>query len=263
MKFDKLFLLREATKPKKINIDASQPEDEEETSEDYSQEMDDEETDYNEDAPEMPDEDEEETDSEEETGDAEEDNTEEEESVDYEEDAPEDEEGETDDDTDTGEDADATDDDSSGDGSTDYGDGAPDSDESNDDSYNNDDSDSSGDTEPADAKTQEENKRNLTLFTDMGELYTSIKAMMQKIEDSSIDDLIILKVLRQVRSNLAVLSEQIFNYLVRSFNSSNYITNLYNYNLFKEALSLNVEMITKINKIRNDKGKQSSKNIYK
>ena len=262
MKFDKLFLLREATKPKKINIDAFQPEDEEETSEDYSQEMDDEETDYNEDAPEMPDD--EETDSEEdEAGDAEEDSEAEEEPEDYGEDAPEDDEGATDDATDSDGDVDATDDDNSGDEPTDYGDGAPDSDESNDDSYNNDDSDSSGDAEPADTKTQEENKRNLTLFTDMGELYTSIKAMMQKIEDSSIDDLIVLKVLRQVRSNLAVLSEQIFNYLVRSFNSSNYITNLYNYNLFKEALSLNIEMLTKINKIRNDKGKQSSKNIYK
>ena len=263
MKFDKLFLLREASKPKKINIDATKSDEDEDTSEDYSAEIEDEEIDYSED---MPDDDEEESteedNTEEETEDteSEEDDEEpaEEEPTDYGEDAPEDTE---DSGEDTEVDADATDE-GGEDEPTDYGADAPDDTESTSDSDSTDDS-STDNTDETNQGSPEDNKRNLTLFKDMSELYTSIKAMMQKIEDSSVDDLLILKVLRQVRTNLGVLSEQIFNYLVNSFNSSNYITNLYNYNLFKEALSLNVEMITKINKIRNDKGKQSSKNIYK
>ena len=273
MKFDKLFLLREASKPKKINIDATKPDEDEDTSEDYYAEIEDEETDYGEDAPEDEEESTEEDNAEEETEDTDSEEGDEEptedEPTDYGEDAPEDTEEEeaTDEENteDSGEDtevnADATDE-GGEDELTDYGADAPEDTESTSDSDSSDDNNTDT-TDETNQGNSEDNKRNLTLFKDMSELYTSIKSMMQKIEDNAVDDLIILKVLRQVRTNLGVLSEQIFNYLVNSFNSSNYITNLYNYNLFKEALSLNVEMLTKINKIRNDKGKQSSKNIYK
>lgn len=98
-----------------------------------------------------------------------------------------------------------------------------------------------------------ERKKNLALYGDMQTMITGIKGMIMKLSDITSNDLLITKISFQVKTNLEALVKQLYNYLFTTFRDSNYITNLYNYTMFKEALSMNVRLLKSVEEIRSIK----------
>lgn len=115
--------------------------------------------------------------------------------------------------------------------------------------------DTSGDVpeDPESAGDVSERKKNLALYGDMQAMITGIKGMIMKLSDITSNDLLITKISFQVKTNLEALVKQLYNYLFTTFRDSNYITNLYNYTMFKEALSMNVRLLKSVEEIRSIK----------
>lgn len=113
--------------------------------------------------------------------------------------------------------------------------------------------DSSVDEGEETPEAKNDRRKNLSLYTDMMSMITGIKGMIMKLTDVVSSDLLITKISFQVKTNLEALLKQLYNYLFTSFKDNNYITNLYNYAMFKEALSMNISMLKKIEEVRDIK----------
>lgn len=236
--FKDLEIVLEAKKPGKkvIKIDASKDSD----ATDYNDETPEDEPEENEDADNQDD------DSPDDSGEDGQDYTEEEQDIDPEDNQDEDDATDYSDeeggDEDSGDDADNTDEDPDGDG----GEDGPNDYTSEDDGSGDDGSDTedeSSEETPEEAPEENDNRRLLSDYTNF--FYLN-KGIVERLSTVSKSDILMNKIINQVKSNLAELQKQLYDFIVYQFPKNKYVKNLYNYNYFIEAFRINVEMLKKI-----------------
>lgn len=130
--------------------------------------------------------------------------------------------------------ADSTDDDST-----------DDSDDSGDDGSGDDTSDimdDTGNTDENDESTQNNNVKNYNLILDFQNLYRLLGEISSNLETTVFKSPIQNISLTQIVKNMRRIKDSVSNYIEFNF-GNDYVTNLYNYNIFVKALKLNLEML--------------------
>jgi hypothetical protein len=87
---------------------------------------------------------------------------------------------------------------------------------------------------------------NRRLLTDYTNFYYMNKGIINKLSAVNRSDLLINKVINQVKINLSELQKQVYDYIIYQFPTGKYVKNLYSYNYFIEAFRINVQMLKKI-----------------
>lgn len=141
------------------------------------------------------------------------------------------------------------DDDSDEDSATDY----TSEDEESDPNADGDSDDDSESTDDTDGETEEEqtnpteHENNRILLDDFSNLFYLVKSTISKLESVDKSNIAINAIITRISMNLSLLKKQLFEYIIYTFPSGKYVSNLYKYNYFMEALKVNVEMLKKIN----------------
>jgi hypothetical protein len=131
-----------------------------------------------------------------------------------------------------------------GDETTDYTDEGDNTDEEDSTGDTGGDSDTPEDASPAIPTT--DMKKNSALLKDFIALYKLIESTIDRLADVKKGDLLVSSIIVQIMKNLSTTEKQIFNYIHQSFSNNSYVSNLYQYNYFIEALKINMEMMKKI-----------------
>ena len=87
--------------------------------------------------------------------------------------------------------------------------------------------------------------KNSNLINDYVYLYDSIKSILSKVNSMNKTDLLKNKIIIQVSKNLNILLNTIYKYIINSFDKNTYIFNMYQFNLFIEAVNINIQMLKK------------------
>lgn len=90
--------------------------------------------------------------------------------------------------------------------------------------------------------------KNKGVLKDAIYLYDSIRSSISKLEDFRHINIIANRVAVQVKANLTVLQDMLFQYITVKHQQYDYAKNLYVYNYFIEAYKLNVRMLDSIGK---------------
>lgn len=98
-------------------------------------------------------------------------------------------------------------------------------------------------SESIDDKSEVE--KNALIMSDFQNLYYFIKNILEKVSVTDKGNMLVNTIISQVANNLSLLQAKLYNYIVNNF-SKKYISNLYQYNFFIEALKINIEMLKKI-----------------
>jgi hypothetical protein len=98
----------------------------------------------------------------------------------------------------------------------------------------------------ADETSIEDKEKNYSLIGDFINLYKVLKENIDKISSIKKEDIFMSSIINQVVKNLAVLEDNMFQYIYAVFKSKTYVENLYQFNCFIEALKINIEMLKKI-----------------
>lgn len=116
-----------------------------------------------------------------------------------------------------------------------------------DDSNTSDDGSGQNDDASDDASDQDpEKKKNIMLMDDIIALYYSIKSTISKLDAYTNANVVINKIIVQVKQNFSELIESVYSYTLDDFKKNSYAKNLYMYNSFIEAYKINIEMLKKI-----------------
>lgn len=162
-------------------------------------------------------------------------------------DEPEEDDQNQDEPTDTSEDTDDTEDEQ-----VDYTediDGADDggTDDTTDDQSSSDTTDENTDLSP---EEKDELKKNALLIKNCINLYYSIKTVENKLGNISNASIVTNKINIQVKKNLSVTLDQLYDLITVSFINNTYTKNLYLYTSFIEAYKINIEMLRKNNQFQ-------------
>lgn len=131
---------------------------------------------------------------------------------------------------------------------TSYTDEAEDSIDTSDTESADDTSDSSSDASSEETKEDpDELIKKDALLKDFINLYENTKLVMDKLDKIPIVDMLINRVVIQVRKNFSKMNEYIYDIITRLYDIHGYVKNLYVYNYFIESYRINVEMLKKIN----------------
>jgi hypothetical protein len=125
---------------------------------------------------------------------------------------------------------------------TDYGDGAEGGDSTDEEGGDTTDTENT-EEDPAEVAEKIDNRRLLSDYTNF---YYMNKGVIDKLSSVNRSDLLINKIINQVKINLTELQKQVYDYIVYQFSNGKYVQNLYNYNYFIEAFRINVQMLKKI-----------------
>jgi hypothetical protein len=114
--------------------------------------------------------------------------------------------------------------------------------------------DSSEDETPEDdpdaQKKEQDRLQSYKLISSFEKLYSSVSLNIIKLNTYLNDDIIINKIVVQVKKNLLNLEALLYQYITLKFNKSTYVQNLYTFNYFIEVYKINVGMLKKISEIR-------------
>lgn len=120
------------------------------------------------------------------------------------------------------------------------------------------------DEQPDNAEPQEDNseekKNNKYLVHDFIELYKRLEVIIDRCNNSPLNANR-NPVYHQSKKNLDKLRDTLYDYIVDRFNEENYVFNLYQFNLFIQAINVNSELLNNsVNRTKEEKDKKAKKN---
>jgi hypothetical protein len=104
----------------------------------------------------------------------------------------------------------------------------------------------SGENSEENNENDDEKTNKRLLLADFTTFYNLNRNVIRKLSSTNKPDVLINKIINQVKINLIKLDGLLFDYIVYQFPKESYVNNLYKYNSFIEAFRLNAEMLKKI-----------------
>lgn len=89
-------------------------------------------------------------------------------------------------------------------------------------------------------------EKDVSLLNSTIKLYFDIKEVIKKLDQLNHIDIVANKIIIQVRTNFSRITDDLYEFITRTYNLNSYVKNLYTYNYFIEAYKVNVEMLKKI-----------------
>jgi hypothetical protein len=100
--------------------------------------------------------------------------------------------------------------------------------------------------EGGDSTNTDDIKKNSLLIKDFVALYKLVDSINDRLGDVKKSDILTSSIIIQVMKNFSTMGEQVFDFIQGNFTKNSYVNNLFQYNLFIEAIKINMEMLKKI-----------------
>lgn len=110
--------------------------------------------------------------------------------------------------------------------------------------------DNEGDSSDENSSDEQNDKddivQSISLLDSTIKLYFDIKEVIKKLDKLTEIDVVANKIIIQSRKNFIKMTDELYDFITRTYNLNSYVKNLYTYNYFIEAYRINVEMLKKI-----------------